>query len=186
MKVLRRAGCELGVETIGPIVRRGILLDVPKVLGVECCDATYEVTPSDLEAAVRLAGVELRENDVLLVRTGWGLHFDDRVAFEGKESGVPGPGVAAGKWLAAQKPHAVGGETIAFEYLPTHDFSFELPLHRLLLVEHGIYIIEVLDLDLLAADACYEFTFVLSPLKLVGATVSPARPLALVSEHGAG
>ncbi len=76
--------------------------------------------------------------------------------------------------------------TIAFESLPTHNFSFELPLHRLLHVEHGIYIIEVLDLDLLAADACSEFTFVLSPLKLVSATASPARPLALVSEHGAG
>jgi kynurenine formamidase len=49
-----------------------------------------------------------------------------------------------------------------------------------MLVELGIYIIEVLDLDRLAAESCHEFTFVLSPLKIVGATGSPARPLALV------
>jgi kynurenine formamidase len=177
---------ELGIETVAPVVRRGILLDVPAVLGVECCEPAYEVTVDDLEGALRLAQAEPREGDVLLIRTGWGRHFDDRAVFEGDDTGVPGPGVEAGTWIASHKPHCVGGETIAFEHFPTPDLSFELPVHRLLLVEHGIHIIELLDLELLAADQQYEFTFVLSPLKIVGATASPARPIALVGEPKAG
>jgi kynurenine formamidase len=56
-----------------------------------------------------------------------------------------------------------------------------LPAHRVLLVEHGIYIIEAMALEELAAAEVYEFTFVLVPLRLIGATGSPVRPLALVS-----
>jgi kynurenine formamidase len=55
-----------------------------------------------------------------------------------------------------------------------------MPVHSILLVEHGINIIEVLNLEELARDAVYEFGFVAAPLKMVGATASPIRPLALV------
>jgi kynurenine formamidase len=56
-----------------------------------------------------------------------------------------------------------------------------LPAHRVLLVEHGIHIIESLALEELATAGVHEFVFVLSPLKLVGATGSPVRPIAIVS-----
>ena len=55
-----------------------------------------------------------------------------------------------------------------------------LPVHRLLLAEHGIHIIEVMNLSGLAAAGVHEFVFVLAPLKIVGGTGSPVRPLALV------
>ena len=57
-----------------------------------------------------------------------------------------------------------------------------LPAHRVLLVERGIYIIETMALEELAAAQVYEFVFVLSPLPLFGATGSPVRPLAVVSD----
>jgi kynurenine formamidase len=172
---------QLGIETVEPIVSRGLLLDVARVLGVDCCAPDYEVTVDDLEAALGLTGVTPVPGDVLLVHTGWGRHFDDRERFEGTSTGTPGPGESGARWLAEQRPRAVGGESIPFERVPPDDADFLLPGHRVLLVEHGIHIIEVLDLDRLAAERRYEFTFVLSPLKIVGATGSPARPLALVA-----
>lgn len=173
---------ELGVHTIDPIVRRGVLLDVPAALGMpEGCPAAYQITPDDLEAAQRLADVEIRDGDVVLVRSGWGRRFDDgAVAYVGKETGVPGVGEAGARWLAEKHVHAVGADSIAFEHLAAGAGHSALPAHRVLLVESGIYIIEALDLEGLAAAGAAEFSFVLAPLKIVGATGSPVRPLALL------
>jgi kynurenine formamidase len=55
-----------------------------------------------------------------------------------------------------------------------------LPVHRILLVESAIHIIEVMDLTGLAEASIFEFLFILAPLKLIGATGSPVRPLAVV------
>src|SRR5690606_1230155 len=97
----------------------------------------------------------------------------------GKESGVPGVSEAGAKWLADRELHAVGADTIAFECLRPGAGHALLPAHRVLLVESGIYIIETVELEGLAASGTTEFLFVLSPLKSVGGTGSPVRPLAV-------
>jgi kynurenine formamidase len=172
----------LGVHTIAPMFRRGVLLDIPGALGIERCEPGYEITVSDLELAVERQGVTVNAGDVVLIRSGWGQHFDagDGVAFIGKDSGVPGVGAAGATWLAERKVHAVGADTIAFECLPAGAGHSVLPAHRVLLVESGIYIVETMALEELAANAVYEFIFILSPLPLYGATGSPVRPLAVV------
>jgi kynurenine formamidase len=175
----------LGAETIEPMVCRGLLLDVPAALGVTACEPAYEITPGDLEAAMALTGTRARAGDVLLVRSGWGSRFGDREAYIGAASGVPGPGDAGARWLSALQPRAVGADTIAFEHLPAGQGHALLPAHRHLLAEAGIYIIEALDLDSLAGAGVREFAFILSPLKLVGGTGSPVRPLAVVVTGGA-
>jgi kynurenine formamidase len=169
---------ELGVETVAPMLCRGVLLDVPAALGIDCCPPGYEVTPADLTAAAAGASAP-RPGDVILIRTGWGQHFDDRSGYLGQASGVPGPGESGAQWLAALAPRAVGADTIAFERLAPGAGHALLPAHRVLLVEAGIHIIEMLDLERLAAQQVREFLFVLSPLPLVGATGSPVRPLAI-------
>jgi kynurenine formamidase len=75
---------------------------------------------------------------------------------------------------------ATGAETIAYEQIKPEIGHALLPVHRLLLVEYGIHIIEVLNLSGLAAAGIYEFLFVLTPLRIVGGTGSPVRPLAVV------
>jgi kynurenine formamidase len=172
-----------GVHTIEPMVRRGVLLDIPAVLGVDACDAGYEISSGDLDAAVRRQGTAVGAGDVVLIRSGWGRSFDheDRSVYIGKESGVPGVGEAGAHWLAEREVHAVGADTIAFECLPAGSGHSVLPAHRVLLVEHGIYIIETLALEDLAAAGCHEFTFFMAPLPIFGATGSPVRPLAVVS-----
>ena len=93
---------QLGVETIEPMVCRGLLLDVPAALGIEGCPPGYEITPTDLDAALTLAGREACPGDVLLVRSGWGQRYGDPEAYVGKASGVPGPG-EAGRAMAQRQ-----------------------------------------------------------------------------------
>lgn len=170
-----------GVHTIAPMVCRGVLLDVPHGLGVEECAPGYEITPDDLNRTEKAARLRVEPDDVVLVRSGWGRRFADGVeAYTGKSTGVPGVGEAAARWLAKRGVRAAGADTIAFERLAPGEGHALLPAHRVLLVEHGIYIIEALELDELAATGATEFTIVLVPLNLVGATGSPVRPLAVL------
>ena len=174
---------EHGVHTIAPMVRRGVLLDVPAALGGDTCPAAYEITPDDLDTCCRTQQVEPGAGDVVLVRSGWGRQFDEGPeAYLGRATGVPGVGEAGARWLAARGVLAVGADTIAFERLPPGGGHALLPAHRVLLVQHGIYVVEALALEELAAAAVREFTFVLTPLNLVGATGSPVRPLAVVED----
>jgi kynurenine formamidase len=140
----------------------------------------YGITEEDLASAEREAGVQVRAGDVVLIRSGWAQHFGDAGVFLGHESGVPGPTEEAARWLAGRGVQATGAETIAYEQIKPEVGHALLPVHRLLLVEHGIHIIEVMNLSGLAAAGVQEFVFVLAPLKIVGGTGSPVRPLALV------
>lgn len=178
----------LGVHTVAPMVRRGVLLDIPAAVEVPSCAGGYEITPADLELAAGRQRTPVGAGDVVLIRSGWGQRFDagDGTSFIGRESGVPGVGAEGAQWLAEQGVHAAGADTIAFECLRPGAGHSVLPAHRILLAEHGIYLIETLALEELAAAGVHEFTFVLSPLPLFGATGSPVRPLAVVAaEAGA-
>ena len=171
----------LGVETIPPTLCRGVLLDVPRALGIDACDGGYEITAADLQATLEGAGLGLRPGDAVLVRSGWGRRWNDGVAYIGHDTGVPGVGEEGAKWLASHSPRFVGADTIAFEQLAPGAGHALLPAHRVLLVEEGINILETLALEEVAAAGIVEFTFVLAPLPLVGATGSPVRPLAVVA-----
>jgi kynurenine formamidase len=172
---------ELGVHTVAPMIRRGLLLDVPACLGLDRCEGGYEITVDDLDAACSRQDVTVERGDVVLVRSGWGGLFGEGEAYVGRDTGVPGVGEAGARWLAERQVHAAGADTIAFERLAPQGGHALLPAHRVLLVESGIYIIEALDLEDLAARQYHVFTFVLVPLNIYGATGSPVRPLALVS-----
>jgi len=168
------------IDTFQPYVGRGVLLDITKVKGVDTLDPGYGVTDDDLEAAQELAGVEVREGDAVLIGTGWSRLWEDRPAFQGLDDGVPGPDVSAGKWLQSKKIRVAGGETIAFEQLAPGKGHSTLPVHRVLLVDAGINIIETMRLSELLDSGASEFLFVLTPLRVVGATGAPTRPLAII------
>lgn len=172
-----------GVHNIDPMITRGILLDIPGALGVSSCDPGYEITVEDLEKAEKETGTRISQGDVVLIRSGWGARFDEgSESYLGSRSGVPGVGEAGAKWLAARKPLACGADTIAFERIAAGSGHSLLPAHRVLLVDSGIFIIEALDLENLSASGFCEFTFILTPLKIVGATGSPVRPIAVVQD----
>lgn len=169
-----------GAHTIEPMICRGVLLDVPAALGVDRLEAGQEISVTDLEKTLAHQGTTLGEGDVVLVRSGWGQHFDDGDTFRGLSTGVPGVSAAGATFLADHGIRATGADTIAYEMLAPGAGHGLLPAHRVLLVERGIYIIETMELEELAAAGVGEFLFVLSPLKFFGATGSPVRPLAVV------
>ncbi|MEN3282049.1 MAG: hypothetical protein V7607_3189 [Solirubrobacteraceae bacterium] len=167
-----------GVDTIAPMVCRGILLDVAAAKAVDHLSPAYGITAADLEEAAD--GREVGRGDVALIRTGWTCMRADPRAYVGHATGVPGPTVDAARWLAARGVRATGADTIAYEQLHPGAGHSDMPVHRTLLVERGVYIIEALNLVQLARDGVHEFLFVLAPLNMVGATGSPVRPLAVV------
>lgn len=169
----------LGINELPPFVGRGVMLDIPGLLGIEICDGGYEITVAELKAVVSRQNSPVQAGDAVLVRSGWGAHFDDSQRYLGVETGVPGVGEAGARWLADQGAALVGADTLAFECIPAGQGHALLPAHRVLLVERGVNIIEAMDLDGLAAAGIYQFVFVLSHLDIYGATGAPVRPLAL-------
>ena len=171
---------QLGAEHTPALLTRGVLLDVAGTQGVDVLPAGYGVTADDLAAAADRAGVQLRTGDVALVRTGWARHFDHADTYLGQADGVPGATTDAGEWLAAAGVVATGADTTAYEQIPAGVGHRVLPVHRILLVQAGIHIIEHLNLEAAAAAGLTEFTFVMAPLRIVGGTGSPVRPFAAV------
>jgi kynurenine formamidase len=167
----------LGVETIAPIITRGVLLDVARYRNVERIAAGNMITRADLEATAHSEDVSIREGDVVLVRTGNSAIWDN--AEEYLRAG--GISADASQWLANQSVAAVGADNMAWDEMGyvDPDLQASLPGHLILLVRHGIHIIENLDLEELAHDCRYEFTFICLPLKIRGATGSPVRPIAI-------
>jgi kynurenine formamidase len=168
-----------GIDMVEPFVGRGILLDVAALHGVDVLPPGMVVTAADLEAAAAQGGVVPAPGDVVLVRTGWAWLWDDPEAFVGYTTGVPGPGEEAAGWLARFGIRASGSDTIAYEAIAPGAGHSKLPVHRRFLVDEGIHIIETMNLEGLAEARVHEFLFVAAPLKLVGGTGSPLRPLAL-------
>lgn len=164
---------KLGIETMAPLVARGVLLDVA---GDRRLEADYAITPADLERAVR---AEVRAGDVVLVRTGYGALWSSPDEYM-RAAGVGADGC---RWLVEHGVSAVGADNIAFDVMnapPDPELKVTLPGHVLLLVRAGIPIIENLNLEELAVAKVYEFLFVCLPLKMRGATGSPVRPIAIV------
>jgi kynurenine formamidase len=165
---------EHGAEKIPPMICRGVLLDIASVHGVDVLPAGYGVTAEDLEKT----GVEVRPGDVALIRTGWAQHFSDAATYLGQTDGVPGVTVEAARWLVEHGVRATGADTTAYEQIPAGAGHRVLPVHRVLLVESGVYILEHLNLE--EVVGVEEFVFVLAPLRIVGGTGSPVRPFAVV------
>lgn len=165
-----------GVDTIGPIVRRGVLLDVAAIAGFETLAEEFVVTPAHLDQACSAQQVEVGPGDVVLLRTGWARHFEEPRTYLPAGAKSPGPERPAAEWLSGRKIFAAGSDTLTFEHTP----SAAMQVHVHLLVESGIHIIEVLNLEELARDRMYEFLFVAAPLKIRNGTGGPMRPLALV------
>lgn len=161
----------MGIDTMPPIVRRGVLLDVA---GERRLDPDYAITPDDLDRARR---VDIRGGDAVLVRTGFGA------LWARPDEYLHAAGVSAGgsRWLIEHKVAAVGADNVAFDVMGVTDpeLGVTLPGHILLLVRAGIPILENLNLEELAAAGVHEFAFVCLPLKMRGATGSPVRPIAI-------
>jgi kynurenine formamidase len=165
------------------VVTRGVLLDVAGDEGGEWLEPGTGVFPEQLEAAEARQGVRVEEGDVVLLRTGYGKLVRRRGHYNVRTDGRAGWHPACLPWLHERGVAAIAGDTACGcmpnpEYPTIHD-----PVHAIGIVAMGLWLIDNCDLEALA-DACatrsrWEFLFMLSPLRVVGGTGSPANPLAV-------
>jgi kynurenine formamidase len=165
-----------GIDKIPGIVTRGVMLDLPASVGRAHLEAGHEVSAAELEACAARQGLEIRAGDAVLLRTGFAQVFErDPHLYEWE---FPGIGLEAARWLSGRDVVLVGADTLGVE-VRTREAPFDLPVHLHLIHEHGIYLVELLDLEQLAADGVHSFVFVAAPLRLGGGTGSPMNPLAI-------
>lgn len=167
-----------GAETIEPIVEVGVLLDMPRHFGVRGLEPGQGISADDVRQAAFSQGVDLMSAGVILIRTGWSEHFGNSAAFVGLETGVPGLDASAADLFVELNVRAVGSDTIAFEQILPGLGHALLPVHKRLIVDAGVHILEVLHLETLASARLTRFAFVAASIKIVGATGAPVRPLA--------
>lgn len=168
----------LGIENLGAVVTRGILLDIAALNGVERLAASHTITTEELVAACERAGVELEAGDAVVLRTGWASRY-----FEDKEEWLqktPGIDARSALWLAQRDVALVGSDTHRLEVYPFAPDGPKAPAHVVLLRNHGIHIIEMLVLEELSKAGAGEFLFNLIVLPVRGGTGCPVNPLAII------
>lgn len=168
---------ENGMETSRPVVGRGVLLDIARAKGVDHLPDRYEVTPADVEATLVAQGTEIRAGDSVLVRTGWfkAWYATDSETYFASQ---PGVGPDAALWLYERGMALLGTDTSGTEVIPMPDP--ERTTHGVMLVERGVHLIEIMDLESVAEADAFEFLFICLPLRITGATGSWVRAVAVV------
>jgi len=155
----------LGVETVPQIVTRGWLVDVPG-LG-----------PGDVIRPEHCREIEPGPGDAVLFHTGWGRHWDEPDVYL---SGEPGPGCELAEWLCARGVALTGCDTWSYGPVPAEDPARPFRVPQILNIDHGVFIVENLHLEELAADGVRRFALILTHPKLRGATGAWTSPIALV------
>lgn len=166
-----------GAETIPPIIARGILIDIPAARGVDMLPAGYRVSKEDLRDALQKQGVKLQQGDVVLIRTGRMKLYNKADAYM---ANPPGMSLDAARFLIEEGgAMTVGADNLSFETFPPEVEGNYVPVHTYLLAQQGAHILELVNLEALAADRIYEFAFIGASLKLRGADAAPMRPIAI-------
>jgi len=155
----------LGIETVSQIVTRGWLVDVPGL------GAGEVITPA------HCAGIDPAPGDAVLFHTGWGRHWTEPETYV---SGEPGPGCELAEWLAQRGVALTGCDTWSCGPVPPEDPDRPFRVPQILNIDHGVFVVENLDLAELAADGVREFALILTHPKLRGATGAWTSPIALV------
>lgn len=173
-------GCHrLGIDTVGPLASRGVLLDVARALGVETFDDGHPISGDDLERAAALGAIEVQPGDVLMVRTGQMAHLarGDRMRFADPS---PGLSTRSVEWLRDHDVAAVATDTLVFECWPCEDPAVLLPVHLLHLRDMGMLQGQLWYLDALAedcvADGQYDGLLTATPLPFTRGAGSPVAP----------
>jgi kynurenine formamidase len=164
-----------------PFFTRGVLVDAAGYRGVGCLPKGEPIGADEMAAICRAEGVTVERWDTVVIRTGYMSLWPDADRMAANKT--PGPDLSAAEWLLERGVIASGTDTETYEVQPAPDpgpTGNPQPVHTLLLINNGIYLMESLDLEELARDRVYEFLFVALPLKIRGATGSMVDPLAII------
>lgn len=166
-----------GIETVPPIITRGILIDVAGYKGVDRLAAGYAISVADVENALAKEGVDLRVGDVVLLHTGWGGLWSTNPALF--LSGEPGPGLALIEWLYDKRIAAVGTDSWSIGPVPGEDPARPFLVPQTMYVKMGLFGFENLATERLAERKVYEFLFVNTHGRTRGSTAAVVGPAAV-------
>lgn len=165
-----------GVENLGPIVTRGVLINLVDLKGRPWRQGEV-ITPADIKAATAKAGIEpISSGDAVIFRTGWLDHWLEPETYM---AGCPGIGLEAAEYLIDRDVALVGADTWTVEVIPEEDPNRPFICHQLMQTVHGIWFLENVNPVEPARDRVYQFAFFLAPIPFKGATGSPCDPVAL-------
>jgi len=164
--------------TLAPIVTRGVMLDIPAALGVTELAPSQPIGETELRTACVRQGLTLRSGDAVLIRTGFMQHWPDPERMN--SAAQPGLSIDGARWLQSIGPVVIGADNTSIEVSPSIVPGEPQPVHRFLIRQSGIPLVEWVYLEDLASDDVSEFLFACSPLPIRGATGSLVRPLAIV------
>ncbi|WP_343896869.1 cyclase family protein [Craurococcus roseus] len=169
---------EMGVDTVGTIFTRAVLLDIAGLKGVPVLGDDYEITVADIEQALQRQNSRVEEGDAVIFHTGWGtLWGRDNARYV---RSCPGIGVAAAEWVIQRNPMLMGADNWPVECAPSKTMpEASLPVHQIALVINGVHLLENMKLDRLAQRREREFALMVQPLKVQGGTGSTVAPSAL-------
>jgi kynurenine formamidase len=171
-----------GAEKIGPIVTRGVLLDVARAKGVARLEQGYAMTADDLDAALAHSGVELLPGDAVLVRTGHMQHYHEGDVWAYNHD-CPGLSADTIEWVWRHDIGVIVDDTYVFEVWPPQDWSVMMVVHMIHLRDMGQLQGQNFDLEALsaacAADGVHEFLFTATPEPVTGACSSPVAAVAV-------
>ncbi len=166
------------------IVSRGVLLDLPRVLGLPWLDPGYAITPEELEKAEAAQNVKVREGDVLLVATGRDARREALGRWHPLEQGFAGLHHECLPWLHRRGIAVLGSDCVSDVVPLTPGSGWGMPIHQVTLVAMGVHLLDNLQLgDLMRACAelsQWEFQLTIAALRIEGGTGSPVNPIALL------
>ena len=168
---------KLATHELPPIVTRGVVLDITRVLNTDMLAEGTPINRREIEAAAKAQEIAIESGDVVLLHTGWLSLLD--VDNERFMAGQPGLGLEGARYLAELGVVAVGADNWALEVIPAEDAAQVFPVHPELLAKNGIYILENMDTRELVADGVSEFLFVLGQPKFEGAVQAIINPIAI-------
>jgi kynurenine formamidase len=168
------------------VVGRGILLDMARFRGKDVLDVAETFTHEDLLACAAKQGVEIRKNDVLVIRTGCIAKFY-KVSREEFYGNFVEPGLTYSpelvQWFHDMEIPNLVTDTIANEVTMDPNNGVALVLHSALMRNLGVTLTEIADLERLAADCAedgrYDFLYVAAPLNIAQAAGSPVNPVVI-------
>lgn len=166
-----------GMETVPPIITRALILDVPRDLGMgDHLPDGFQISVEQIQASLAARKLTVAEGDAVLVRTGKFAadYHRDAAAFFAAQPGV-GPDAAI--WLHEQGMALLGSDTSGTEAIPFP--NPERTTHRAMLVERGVHLVEIMDLEAIVAAGVRTCLFICLPLRIRGGTGSWVRPIAI-------
>ncbi len=165
----------------GGIVTRGVLMDIPRLKGVDYLEPGTPIYQEDLEAWEEMAGVTVQPGDAVFVRTGrWARRADVGPWAVAREAA--GLHASTMPWIKARDVSFLGGDA-ASDVVPSQIEGVGLPVHLLTIVAMGVDLFDNQDLEALAETAArlnrWEFLLVAGPLAVETGTGSPVNALAI-------